>query len=103
MIQFEKLENYVEGRKRYVSLQDPEALKEYLLGGASSMQRASIDARPANFAEHPSIVDARGKFLAKKTATAMPFDVSPRLKVRCVERLLLFSEGSEVDGKQHAT
>ncbi len=80
MVQFEKLENYMEGRRLHTSLQDPEALKDYLLGGASSIQRASIDGRPANFAEHPSIIDPHGKFASKKP-TAMPFDVSPKYKV----------------------
>jgi len=80
MVQYEKLDNYMEGRRRYTSLQDPAELEQYLIGGTKMMKRNSIEGTPANFtSEHPSLLDAHNKFGPKKAA--MPFEVSASVKV----------------------
>ncbi len=90
MMQFEKLDNYMEGRRRNVSLQDPDILNEYVQGGTKPMERASIDGKPANFADHPSLMEARSKFLPKRPP--MPFEVSRTIAVFYGQKHSLGSE-----------
>ena len=80
MTQYEKLDNYMEGLRRHLHLQDSEALTQYLLGGSQEMKRNSIEGTVANFvSEHASLMDPKNRFFQKKNT--MPFETSPSVKV----------------------
>jgi len=73
---YEKLDNYLEGRKRYTSLQDPKALEQCLNAGTRDFTKQGSEGQ--NIADKAGLLDIPKNFAGRKTL--MPFDVSPQYK-----------------------
>jgi hypothetical protein len=78
MIQYERIETYIEGRKRYKSFEDPDALDCYLQVRNSDAAKFSMRGTSSVFANHMPLVGLSGK-LTISTAPE-PFERSRTVK-----------------------
>lgn len=94
MVQYERIEAYIEGRKRYTSFKDPAALDDYLQVGNIDSNKFGVEGPGNVFRNHISILGSSANFKAP-----MPFEVSESntklLKTEAFKRVSLVDKRND--------
>jgi len=82
-MQYEPIETYIEGRKRYKNFEDPDTLDNYLQIGNIDSAKFSMKGTSSVFANHTSLVGLSGKLTISNTTD--PFELSKPVKSKFLE------------------